>query len=79
MMSGRIEEIRRFRAKTDSGVIYVIVEYQHYIDSATFNNPHGEIEGQREYTTEDGLHVSPVENDPSLFEIIEIEEVVRKL
>lgn len=73
----RERETDRFLVKTDDGKEYTIIQYQEYISTSSFDNPHGEVEGLKSLSTSTGLHVNYI--DPKTFKIVETNEIVRKL
>lgn len=70
-------ETGRFRARTESGKEYIIIQYQEFISAATFDNPHAEIPGLKRLSTSDGFSVNYI--DPTTFKIIGTGETVRKV
>jgi hypothetical protein len=51
-------EIRRFRAKGDTGEMYMVIEYQEVKSDATFPIPNSEMLGLKSWVTASGLTVS---------------------
>lgn len=73
----RTVESNRFQVRSDSGKIYVIIEYQEYLPAGTQDNPHAEVEGLKSWRTREGLTVSYI--DTKTFQIIKTNETVRKV
>ena len=69
-------EIARFRAKTEAGREYVIVQYQEYFSVPSFDDP-DETPGRKWMTTSAGLPVNYI--DPETFKIVQTDEIVRKI
>jgi len=70
-------EIDRFRARTESGTEYTIIEYQTYISSQTFGNPNSEVLGLKKLVTTTGLCVNYI--NPHTFKIASTGEILRKV
>ena len=71
-------EIDRFAAKSDTGKLCIIVVFQQYIEVATLRNPHGEIPSLKRYATLNGFHVNTT-SDSEAFEVVETQEMIRKV
>ncbi|MBN1368327.1 MAG: hypothetical protein JW967_10425 [Dehalococcoidales bacterium] len=71
-----VREIDRFKARTDKGKEYIIVQYQEYISTDSFDGT-GEIEGLKSIFTSTGLHVNFI--DAKTFKVVETDEIVRKV
>lgn len=76
-MSYREEEIDRFRVKTDSGKEYIIIAYQQYISTASYDDPNVEVAGKKRLMTLNGFHVNFIY--PKTFKIVETNEIVQKV
>lgn len=72
----RESEVSRFTAKTDSGKIYIIIEYQEYISTASLPNPNAEMPGLKRWATPNRLAVNQI--DAETFQIVQTNEIVRK-
>ena len=70
-------EIARFRARSDSGAEYVIVEYQHFYPASSPEYPGAEVRGQKRLLTSDGREVNYI--DPETFRIVGTDEVIREV
>lgn len=74
------KEIERFDAVSDDGKRYTLICYQQYVTpprnlSGPASRP---IEGVRRWATNTGLSVNTTK-DPDLFEIVQLDEIVRKV
>jgi hypothetical protein len=67
-------ELDRFKAKTDAGKEYTIIEYQEYIQD---RNSDAETPGLKRWTTDEDLHIHFI--DPNTFKIFETGEIVKKI
>jgi hypothetical protein len=65
-----IKAIGQFKAKTNSGKIYEIVQCQEYVDV---------IEGRKIFYTSSGLDVNPVDIDKGVFIIKVTKEYANKI
>ncbi|KAA3642802.1 MAG: hypothetical protein DWQ07_19955 [Chloroflexi bacterium] len=74
---GRIQEIGRFVAQSDSGQEYTIVQYQEFIDAGARDDPNAEVPGLKSMKTTTGLHVNYIDSDT--FKIVPTGEVVRRV
>ena len=74
---GREIETDRFLARTDMRKEYIIIQYQEYISSASFGDHHVELGTLKSLRTSTGLHVKCI--DPKTFQIVETNEIVRKV
>jgi len=72
-----IREIGHFRARSQSGNIYFIVEYQEFIPAGTFKNPHYEHAGLKSWKTIEGRLVNQTE--PETYQIVGTDEIIRKI
>lgn len=73
----RTVEIGRFRAKSDSGKEYTIVEFQDFLSARTHDNPYGEVAGLKELRTTTGLFVNFI-ND-NTFKIVTTGEILHRI
>ena len=69
--------VNRFLAQTDNGKRYTIFEYQEYIPAASLPHPNAEIPSLKRWDTSTGRHVNNI--DSETFQIVEADEVVRKV
>ena len=76
-MPNRTVETRRFIAKTEAGKVYTIIEKQEMIAAPTFQDPRGELPGQRSFVTATGQHVDYVSTNT--FKVVETGETLRKV
>jgi hypothetical protein len=67
-------EIDRFKARSDDGKEYTIIQYQDYIQD---RNSDAETPGLKRLTTSEDLHVHII--DEKTFKIFETGEIVRKI
>lgn len=67
--------IGRFRARGDSGKIYIVVERQKFIRVGTDGSP--ELPGTRRFVLDDGRDVNQV--DAETFKIFATDEIIRKI
>ena len=70
-------ETGRFLVKTDEGKEYIVIQYQEFIPTSSFDNPNAEVEGLRRLATSTDLHVNYI--DPNTFKVVETNEIVRKV
>lgn len=68
----RIAEISRFKAESELGDVYTIIEYQTYLDAGR-----EEIKGLKELQTEDGQAVNMVDNNTFL--IVVTGEILKRI
>lgn len=68
----RIAEISRFKAESELGDVYTIIEYQTYLDAGT-----EEIKGLKELQTTDGQAVNMVDNNTFL--IVVTGEILKRI
>ena len=69
-----MKEIERFKAKTNSGREYTIIEYQEYVDEP--NSGYAKRPLGKTLLTSNGFHVKAL--DSSTYQIIETKDVVRR-
>jgi hypothetical protein len=72
-----MREIRRFFAVADDGTEYVIVEHQEIIDAAHHGDKRAGLPGMKRLATLDGRAVNYI--DSETFQIVETDEIVRKI
>ena len=77
MIHRRKVEVDRFVAKTDNGKEHIIIKYQEYISEKTVDGVVHEIEDLLLFITTDGFHVNSI--DSKTFEVVETNEIVRKV
>ena len=70
-------EIRRFRAKSETGKEYIIIESQNFISARSFESPNGEVAGLKSLFTSMGLSVNYI--DSETFQIVQTGEIIRKI
>jgi hypothetical protein len=73
-----VHESKRFQAKSDTGKIYTIIEFQDEIDM-THHQSEGDdlIPGLKFLETSDGIKVNYI--DPETFKIFDTGEIIRKI
>ena len=71
------KEIRRFRAKTAEGKLYIIIEYEEQGGRGTLESPGRGRAGSTRLATATGLAVVPVSEGK--FQIVDIGETVWKI
>jgi hypothetical protein len=57
------EEIERFLAVDDDGLIHTVIVYRRWIDAGTLGNPHRRIVGAKYATLLDGTQLRYVDDD----------------
>lgn len=77
-MTRHIREVRRFKAKSDSGKIYTVIEYQTFHTILTGGNTKDEMAGLKRWKTTTGLTLNETK-DPKVFTIVGTDEIVREI
>ena len=72
------KEINRFKAKSDKGKGYIIIEYQQYENTGTFDKPNDITATTTRFLTSDGEIVNKIPNTET-FQILLTNEIVRKV
>lgn len=69
----RIKSLGRFRAVSNSGNEYEVIEYQDVIDAGTLADPNAELPGLRSFRTADGRAVNF--RGGNSFEIVDVSPI----
>jgi hypothetical protein len=73
------QEIRRFRAKTDDGKVFVVVEYQESTEFQPIGGARRRIPTTTSLRLSDGRDVTYVQDDPEAFKIVDTDEIIREV
>ena len=71
------KEINRFKAKSGKGKEYIIIQYQKYENTGTFDKPNDITATTTRFLTSNGEIVSQI--DSETFQIFNTDGVVRKV
>ena len=69
----RTENLGSFRAVSDNGHEYVVIEYQDVLNAGTFDDPNAELPGLRSFRTVDGRAVNF--RGGNSFEIVDVSPI----
>lgn len=69
----RIESLGSFRAVSNDGHEYEVIEYQDVIDAGSFDDPNAEVPGLRSFRTADGRAVNF--RGGNSFEIVDVSPI----
>jgi hypothetical protein len=70
-------EINRFDAKSQSGKLYTIIEYQEQVSATGFGNPNNIHKGLKSWVTSEEQSVNQI--DSETYQILGTNEIVRKI
>jgi hypothetical protein len=70
-------EINRFDAKSQSGKLYTIIEYQEQVSATGFSNPNNIHKGLKSWVTSEEQLVNQI--DSETYQILGTNEIVRKV
>jgi hypothetical protein len=70
-------EVNRFDAKSQSGKLYIIIEYQEQISATGFGNPNNIHKGLKSWVTSEEQLVNQI--DSETYQILGTNEIVRKV
>ena len=70
-------QLGEFRAKSDSGRIYSVIEYQEYFSILESTGVITETEGTKKWKTSDGSNLKQL--DAETYRIVSNNEVIRKI
>ena len=73
------KEIDRFDVIADSGSRYTVILLEHYRKWDEWSGKNGLVPTGRELITACGLDVTPVDDDAGIYQIIQTDEIVRKV
>lgn len=76
MQREKLVEINRFKARSDSGSVYTVVEYQTIIHFEGLSSG-GSMKGTKSLVLSDGRHVNYI--DENTFKIVATDEIIRKV
>ena len=68
--------IARHKMASDDGRVFVVEEYQEYIDAGSKDDPHATIPGMKYLLLEDGSRVNHIDDDT--FKIVQSGTVLRR-
>jgi len=71
--------IGSFYARADDGTMFEVIEWQTEVQFRPLDRGTKLLSGGIAYRLADGRHVNPIENDPMAFEIVDTEQIVRKI
>jgi hypothetical protein len=71
------QEIGRFRAVSDDGEEFVVIEYQRIHENRFLDGKRSITKGRKRLALSDGSRVNQI--DPETFKIVESNQVIRKI
>lgn len=71
------KEVQRIQAQGDDGARYTVIEYVWVTELHPISGEPSSVKGAREWRLDDGRHVNMI--DAETFEILDTDEIIRKL
>jgi hypothetical protein len=71
------QETRRFRAVSDDGEEFVVIEYQRIIEHKLLSGATSVTKGLKRLALSDGSSVNQI--DPETFKVVQTDQLIRKI